>query len=90
MIPPKIKCFQHIASSLAALDAALDELQEAVVVANQNHARLGDALPQRICIKLNMIHSLLDQLETFQEDTETSHYDETNKFLKPPTEPWRN
>jgi len=86
----KMKCFSFLVSSLEALDASLEDLQEALCIAGKNNARVGETMLVRISIKLMLIHSILEQFETFSEATDTIHQHETSQKTNHPIDPSRN
>jgi hypothetical protein len=92
MNSPKEVCRYHLNSSLAALDAALEEIEDAVTILKVNNAGLVGNFTTKASLKIHMINSLLDLLETdptyiYQA---TSHQDETSHKTKQPIDPSRN
>ena len=92
MNSPKEACRYHLSSSLAALDAALEEMEDAIIILKTNNAGLVGHFTAKANLKLHMINSLLDLLEndpTYIYEA-TSQKDETSQLPKPPTNPSRN
>jgi hypothetical protein len=93
MMKPKHKCGQHLSATLAALSAAVGELEDAVAILKRENAGLVGHFTSLAAVKMYMISSLLELLENDPSyQFETSHKDETekDKFFQPPTDPTRN
>jgi hypothetical protein len=89
---PKEVCRYHLNSSLAALDAALEEIEDAVAILKANNAGLVGNFTTKASLKIHMINTLLDLLETHPtyKYQATSHQDETSHKTKHPIDPSRN
>jgi hypothetical protein len=92
MNSPKEVCGYHLNSSLAALDAALEEMEDAITILKVNNAGLVGKFTTKATLKIHLINSLLDLLETDPTYIyeATSHQDETSKKAKHPFDPSRN
>ena len=80
MTDHKQDCLYHLVSSLAALDAALEELQSALTIIKMNKKSLRGTFIPEASIKLDLINHLLHKFET-------QHYDHDKKHKEKPFPP---
>jgi len=84
---------KQITSSVAAVSAALEELQIAVAMMDKEGITCGGIFPEHMRVKLMLLDSLVQRIETPHQVTETEHNDETETnffFHSPLQDPSRN